>query len=39
MRTGVIVLIKLKTALNVFVKPRHPAWRKEDVIIKYFGIG
>ena len=36
MSTGVIVLTKLKTAFNVFVKLRHPAWRKEDVIIKYF---
>ena len=34
--TRIIVLTKSITALHVFVKPRHPAWRNEDVIIRYY---
>ena len=34
--TRVVVLTKLKTALDVFVRLRHPAWRKENVIIRYY---
>ena len=34
--TRVVVLTELKTALDVFVRLRYPAWRKEDVIIRCY---